>query len=728
MTRFYSAFAPQSFRLFLLAVSLATPARVAAQSPADSPAGSPASSVTDGDVEEIVVTSRRLDKARDSIQADLGASRYVFDQQVIDNQPQGPDRGLGQILLQAPGVTQDSYGQVHIRNEHANVQYRLNGILLPEGISGFGQAFDSRFASSIALITGTLPAQYGYRTSGVVNITTKSGAIDEGGDIGIYGGSHNSIQPSFNYGGSSGGFSYYLSGGYMQNDLGIDNPTSARNAIHDRVKQGHGFAYLSQILNPSLRLSAILGTSVGRFEIPNNPGQPPQYSYLGQSSFDSTKLNDYQSEEAHYAILALQYSGDKLNFQVAPFIRTSRIRFYPDVAGNLIFNGSADQSNLRDTTSGLQADGSYSLSDSHTLRAGLFFSAEHSQSSLNSLTFAVDPSGVQTSDIPLTIADATAKTGYLYGIYLQDEWTVTPEFTVNFGARFDRVNSYTHEQQLSPRINMVWKPYEGTSLHAGYARNFTPPPQELVSTPSLLLYQGTVKQPELTQNDPVRAERESYFDAGILQTLFPGFDLGLDSYYKKKRNLLDEGQFGTSLVLSPFNYAEGWSYGFELSASYHQNTFAAYANAALAQEKGQNIVSSQFFFGQSELDYIATHKIHTDHDQKWTISGGVSDSFVNPYGTLVPALDVIIGSGLRRDPGDGTVNPNGAKLPWYTQVNFGIAQNFDSAGWLGGVTLRLDVINLFDESYRLRDGSGVGLGAPQYGPRRAFYAGIRKAF
>ena len=55
-----------------------------------------------------------------------------------------------------------------------------------------------------------------------------------------------------------------------------------------------------------------------------------------------------------------------------------------------------------------------------------------------------------------------------YGIYLQDEWSLTPTLPLNYGARFDAVRAYTREQQLSPRVNMVWKPAQGTTLHLGY--------------------------------------------------------------------------------------------------------------------------------------------------------------------------------------------------------------------------------------------------------------------
>src|SRR5215470_6313563 len=142
-----------------------------------------AADTADATPNEIVITARKLDRARDSIQPALGASDIRFDRTTLNNQPGGADRDLTQILLQAPGVTQDSYGAVHVRNEHGNLQYRLNGVIVPESISGFGQTFDPRLADSIDLVTGTLPAQYGYRTSGVVNLNTRAGSFDDGGDV-----------------------------------------------------------------------------------------------------------------------------------------------------------------------------------------------------------------------------------------------------------------------------------------------------------------------------------------------------------------------------------------------------------------------------------------------------------------------------------------------------------------------------------------------------------------
>ena len=87
------------------------------------------------------------------------------------------------------------------------------------------------------------------------------------------------------------------------------------------------------------------------------------------------------------------------------------------------------------------------------------------------------------------------------------------------------------------------------------------------------------------------------------------------------------------------------------------------------------------------------------------------------------STDLIYGSGLRAD---GSV-PNGNSLPDYHQVNLSVVQKLDT-GWLKGAELRLDILNLFDEIYEIRNGTGVGVGAPQFGLRRTILAGLTQYF
>src|ERR1051326_5283437 len=194
-----------------------------------------AAAFADEAIEEVTVTAQKLSQARSGIQTQTGASTYTITSSQIDSQPGGENTQLNQVVLQAPSVAQDSFGQYHVRGEHAALQYRLNGVILPEGISVFGQALDPRLAGSVTLITGALPAEYGVVTGGILDIHTKTGLFQPGGQIGIYGGSHSEIQPSFDYGGSSDNLNYFVAGDYLTDTLGIESRGGRADPLPDRT-------------------------------------------------------------------------------------------------------------------------------------------------------------------------------------------------------------------------------------------------------------------------------------------------------------------------------------------------------------------------------------------------------------------------------------------------------------------------------------------------------------
>jgi outer membrane receptor protein involved in Fe transport len=679
---------------------------------------------------DIVVTARKLDAARDSIQPSLGASQYTLDRAALDIQPGGADRNLKGVLLQVPGVSQDSDGDgdVHIRNEHGNVQYRLNGVIVPQGFAGFGAAVDPRIANSVEILTGALPAQFGYRTSGIVSLKTRTDSFDFDGDIGLYGGGNGTIQPSATIRDSVGPLNYFFSGSYLRNDQGISNPTPSKKAIHDRTEQYRGFGYLSYIINNSSRITAFGGTSIGSFQIPNSPGISPSYALNGRTSFDSALLDQTQNQKTHFGVLSWQNAGDRLNLQISPFARYAQARYRPDRAGgNLMFNGTETDLTQSSLTIGVQSDASFKVSDNHTARFGLFFQNELTKSDSVSRVFALNNLGFQASDVPISIPDQQRKTGQLFGVYLQDEWKLSEALTLNYGLRMDRVNAFIKEQQVSPRAGLVWKPNGSTTVHAGYARNFTPPPQELISNGTLAAFAGTTGEATTLRADKVRAEREHYLDGGVQQIIDQHLTLGLDAYYKVKTNLLDESHFGSTLLESPFNYAKGYAWGVELSINYQKGPLTLYTNVARGAEKAKKIISNQFLFDPADIAYIDTRYIFTDHSQDWTLSGGGSTSFNNGIGRLQLSFDMIYGDGLRAGDPSGII-PNGGKEQPYLQANFGLAQVIGGGDEDKSFSIRFDVTNLFDKVYLLHAGTGVSAGQPEYGPRRAFFVGVRKGF
>jgi outer membrane receptor protein involved in Fe transport len=372
---------------------------------------------------------------------------------------------------------------------------------------------------------------------------------------------------------------------------------------------------------------------------------------------------------------------------------------------------------------GWQTDVAYKLDAEHTVRAGLYLQHDRAASDTDSLVLPTDSSGSQTTDVPIAITDNGSKTQSIESVYLQDEWRVIQPLVLNYGLRFDHYTAYSSGSQLSPRINAVWNPTAPTTVHAGYSRYFTPPPFELVGGETISKFVNTTAAPEVTVDDAPKAERSDYFDVGVEQKMGKGVTVGIDAYFRRSEHLIDEGQFGAPIILTPFNYKDGKVEGAELTANYAGEAFSSYANLAFQSAKGRGIETSQFNFSQDDLDYIAGHYIDLDHEQIVTASAGASYL----WDQTRFSADMLLGTGLRADltlP-DGSSIPNGAHLPMYTQVNLGVSQNLHIDS-VGALTLRADVINVFDKVYEIRNGTGVGVGAPQFGPRRGVFVGITK--
>jgi outer membrane receptor protein involved in Fe transport len=688
----------------------------------------------------VVVTAARLNAERSEIQTQTGASMTTLSAAAISALPGGSNVQLNEVLLQAPDVVQDSFGQLHVRGDHNDLQYRLNGIILPEGISVFSQTLDPRLISSMNLITGALPAEYGLRTAGIVDLTTRSGLQQAGGTVSIYGGSHSTLEPSGWFGASAGNLSYFVSADLLRNDLGIESPDASSEPLHDHSTQWHGFGYLEDILDADNRISLILGLSDERFQIPDRHDLQPSLGLTlnGVSEFLSNALNENQHELTQYAIASWQHSQAALNWQSSLSARYTSLDFEPDWSGDLLYNGIAQNAFKADTALAWQTDSAWQLSQTHTLRAGFYVQHDYAASDTASEVLPVCAAasgcvggvafGGQIGDVPLSVIDNGSQDQLIESFYLQDEWQALATLTLNYGLRFDHYDAYSSGGQLSPRLNAVWMPVPNTAVHGGYSRYFTPPPFELIGSETFTQFAGTTALPpgSVTQDTPPIAERANYYDFGVQQKLLDRtLTLGIDSYYKQTQHLIDEGQFGAPIILTPFNYRFGKISGLELTEEYAVRNLSAYANLAFQSAQAKGVESSQFNFGTDDLAYIADHYIRLDHEERVSASGGVSYAW---RGTRL-SVDMIFGSGLRANlvlP-DGSTIPNGDHTPSYTQWNLGVTHAFQD-GARGPLTARFDVVNLFDKDYEIRSGSGIGVFAAQYGARRGLFFGLSQDF
>jgi outer membrane receptor protein involved in Fe transport len=761
-----------------------TPRRTTAARPAGRPTtGQPAAPLTPEQVqqqanERVVQQTSTLDVKRDEIlQPKVGATISTMNQRELENVPQGSNIAVSDLVYQFPGVSQDSTssGDFHVRNDHANVQYRINGIQMPDGVSGFSQFLETGLFSKFSLITGALPAQYGLHNIGVLDVTTKSGEALSGGSVSVYGGSFGTISPSFEYGGVKGNTEYFFTGRFFQSNLGLENPTGANSANHDHTDLGRFFSYTSTLLDPQTRFVTFAGVSQQNYQIPTNPGQSPNGvpSAFGvqQGNYSSSQINQNQYEKNEFFVGALQRSMGDVDAQISYFNRYSELHFVPDPVGDLLFNGIDTDVLRRTFVNGIQGDLAYKVNDAHTIRTGIIAQVEQSKTSTVSTVEALDGTGTPVEP-PFNISDSSSLTGEQLGLYAQDEWKIVPTLTLNYGLRFDQMWQYVDKNQVSPRANFVWQPWWSTVMHVGYSRNFTPPDQVLGRVTQTQLLGPTPQNPFGTSgypfgsgvngsglnSGPILPERSDVYDVGIVQQLLPrcatpasgmstkapppatncpALEVGVDAYHKRAKDLIDDGQFGQAYLLSAFNYQTGIVDGIEFKAKYTQGNFTFYTNWATGYEKATNVVSNQSFFTADQLAYLQNNWIYTDHTQLLTGSAGASYLFADTGNWWLDGSKIsttmIYGSGLRADgatitgPVTGTAMaiPNGGHVPAYTQVNLGLSHEFKDTGWdPKPFTVRFDIVNLFDESYVIRNGTGIGVFAPQYGPRRGYFVGF----
>jgi outer membrane receptor protein involved in Fe transport len=647
-----------------------------------------------------------------------GASKYTLTDRDITNLSTGKYTPLNQVVVQMPGVALDQNQEIHIRGEHMGIQYQMNGVLLPLNVNSdptFTQLLNSFFIKKVSLLDGILPARYGYRTAGVIDINTKNGCEQQVQEFSFLGGQRSTVWPSVEIAGCRGGFGYYVTGLYLHNNLAFSSATPASDAIHDTLNQGQGFGNFTYQLGPAAQLSLMAGFTLFDGQFPNRPNLLPQYSLAGvdPENNPSSEINSALQQEDCFGVLALNAAPTaKLDYQLAYSIHYNSQQFKPDPVGDLIYQGVASQVFNSDLSNSLQGDVSYQLALPHSARFGFYIGEYGVESDDTSRAFPVDSTGSQLSDVPIAGAANINRINILGGVYAEDTWHITERLGVNFGTRWDIESGITNGNQVSPTINFFYQWLPGTTLHAGFARYFQVPNLQAISPRLFTVLKGTSATFGLTQGgNPYPApERDYYWDAGFTHRLTPNLKLEQDNYYRLDRNYLDEGQFGFVPVEVPLNYSRGFGWGTENTLSYNRENLSVRLNFTVAREEDIGVAAGQFNFTPAALTTIDNHHFILDHTALYTLSGGAAYRWRDWLFTV----DGLFNTGLR----GGFVNS--VSLPNAFQINLAFAKAFD-VPHLGKVTNRVMLLNIFDRTNLIRPANGIGVFQSAYGPRVTVY-------
>lgn len=679
-----------------------------------------------GKAKELVVNVKAK---RNAIQTGTSDSHREITKDDIANLPQGETIALPKLLATTtPGVIQGPFGQMFIRGNHANIQYQIDGVQLPESISGtFGEAFAPRDIDHMEVITGGIPAEYGERMAAVVNIVTKGGPEAAAGQAEANYGTYNTFNPNANYGGSDAGgkFRYFVTASYLQTDRGLDTPEPASyddqahggsDAVHDHA-QGHDeFARLDYILDNSNKLSLDLFNSNRHYEIPNFPSSfKSTDDYFGASYNDAfgnqggapyvpSGTADSQNEQNSYVEFVWKHTlNDRAFLQVAPYYKRSGLAFNNDPANELAPNGSLQTSfamNRAVDNLGLKTDYSQRIGDGHLAKAG-FQIQQSNASGQFSLQNAVGTAPT---------VYGTPDRGSLEAAFLQDSWSLAKPLTLNIGLRYsatqfksDDLN--TQDGLLQPRVGLEWMTSDSTKLHVFYGKLFQPAPFEDLRD-AVVANGGNAAVPY-----DIKAEKDDYFEGGVTQSLPGGQSLSATYYYKDAVNMLDDSQLLQTSIAQPYNFARGFAQGIEISlAGQIDANWSDFANYAYEDARGQGQSGGFFLPG---ADASAPYQF-LDHVQLNTANAGLTYRTDAWWATLTG----LYGSGLR------TRSDNGGALPAHTTFDFTAGYAFRSDDWLARWKVSCDVLNIGDNAYPITIANGYN--GNHYAAGREFFVHLIK--
>jgi outer membrane receptor protein involved in Fe transport len=670
------------------------------------------------------------------INTKASSETYSVSRKEIEVLPRGNNLELQDVLQTIPSAAYGGLKQVHIRQDHANLQFRIDGVPIPDTVSStFSDVISPRAWERADILLGGLEAQYGNKSAGIIDITSKSGTRPPFGSLQAFGGSNQTFNPSFEYGGTVGEtFRYYALHSFTTTNRGIE-PQTLKEALHAQSERHQTFLRGDYQHDNRNNFTWLFLNATAKYQIPTTNtlmANAQITGLIGAPTAASQDLNEFQKENNQYAHMVWRHdvTADQF-FSLAGYFRHTRATFVTDPLNALRYTPDENEpfsagSQYRNAYSaGLRLDYTYIPNKRHLVKTGLQVDRTQAVNKTRLFAFAqdlADADGDGETRDPIGGVLGRDSDNRLIGwreeLWLQDQWTPDQQWTFNLGLRYDQIQYFSSEGQLSPRLGITYKPDRGNAFHFFYGRLFTPPNLEAVSFAKLNVT-GTTAEPENQTNNRVRAERAHYVQAGSQHALFDDrVTVELTGFYKLNRFMSDAGQFGTTPLLNFFAFERGWQRGLDLAVKAQVTDDLAFrGSAAWGQCKGYGLQSGHFLLEQAEINDINSKGgVFCDHSQFLTSSAVLSYRLGER--TTVSG-QMLYGSGLRTAETGGKTNSTHEDS--YTTYNLSVAHVFPLEH-RQKFLLGFDVINLLNEKYFYNRGEGsIGLGVAHAGMPQSFF-------
>jgi outer membrane receptor for ferrienterochelin and colicin len=665
-----------------------------------------------------------------AIQYKASSETYQLSRKDIETLPKGNNNDVYEVLLTVPSVTYGSLKQTHIRQDHANQQFRIDGIPIPDTVSGaFADIVPPRAWERADIILGGMEAQYGNKATVLVDITSKSGTKPGFGSMQVFGGSNETVNPSFEYGGAIGEkFRYYALNSYITTNRGLEPPTLGNTNNHNQSEKNNTYLRGDYQHDNRNNFSWIYLNSVAKYQIPTIPNLAPNPDVLallpaGFAPGASQNVDQFQKENNQYSQLVWRHDLDAANFfSLGVYFRRGEADFHTPANNALAYAddvNSAQTANQRRTayTGGGRLDHTWVLNSQHLVKTG--FQINYTNANNTAQVFAFDTSGGAPAGPVLSLQSSNRNIQWREEFWVQDQWSPNDRWTFNLGVRADIIQGFYNEGQVSPRVGATYKHNQSNVFHAYYGRLFTPPNVEQIAFVNLNT-QNTTAAPDDPTGFKPRAERSHYFEVGSYHAVSRYATLQLTGYYKLDHYMSDAGQFGSTPMLNYFAFQNGWKRGIDGALKVQfTDKLTGRGNVGWGQCKGYGLQSGQYLLDSKEIgDINSQGGVFCDHSQLMTSSAVVTYQLLERTNVTGQML---YGYGLRTSV-DDDAKTNSSHSPSYTVYNASITHVIPLPWDNQKMLLGFDIINLLDQQYFYNTGEGsIGLGIAHAGAPRSYF-------
>lgn len=654
-----------------------------------------------------------------ALETDESTTHTDIDKSLIQRFPAAvPSRAFEAIVTSAPGFSQDENGRYHFQGGHSQQLLVIDGQPIGDQVGiTFSNSLNPAIAQGIEIVTGGVPAEYGEKAYGVINLVTRSALGQHGlrGDASAGAGSFGT------YDGNLGiGYGGKQSGAF----LNLDASTSDRFLDPVTFDNFHNHG---DTLRGFFRYDLLPGQGQGQdsFRFTSNGGRTerdvtnlPSQEVAGQDERVHTRDWNLNADYLHI------FAGDLVG-EAQVYGRDNRLQLLSSPQDTPVLAAQ----NRRLDNQGVNASVTKEISINE-VKVGVQakrFPIDESFSFLITDPTLNDPS--QSGFNPnLAPFDGTrgghpfvfsgSRTGVYAAGYAEDtiHWH---DLTLNAGLRYDDNHLFLTENDLEPRLGAAYSiPRTHTVLRASFDRMFITPEYENILLSSSAAA-AAITPPDVQQDHNLGngrlfnvSERHDAYNYGIQQGV--GSWLRVDaSYWKRQvKNAADQDQFFNTGIVFPLNFARGNLSGWNLrldTAPWHG--LRSYLSLGHVRAVYVPPFAGGLFLSSDEVDVISQGPFLIDHDQDlqeqlgifWDIPAsafwlGVTERYDSGLVTDAGAPGDVLGGGPDTAYAEPFINFSSTpeRIRPRTIWNFSLGSHLKQYGV--PLDLQLDLLNAFDKA------------------------------